>query len=243
MTSAPDGGWVLPPAELRIDEGGVQLWRINLNRELPERVEAVLPLDEVARSKGFRFERDRHRYLLSNFALREILSRYLGMPSGDIPILDLARGKPYLSEGEVGQKISFSLSHTANTAMVAVARGRVGVDVEEAVYDYPHMEVAERFFAKGEVEALRGEKDGLKRMELFFNYWTRKEALLKATGEGLYEGLKSIDLSGMGTTVDYGGSRWTVAELEPDGKLFCCVVLEGSLTHMERYQWEPLKQG
>jgi len=237
----PEGVWGCPPKEPRIAEGEVHLWRIDLGRGLPDGHEAVLSPDEVARAERFRFERDRHQYLLSSYTLREILSRYLGVPAGEVPIATTAKGKPYLREG-AGRGIHFSLSHTHGVAMAAVARERVGVDIEEMAEDYPHMEVAENFFAREEVEALQAEADPQKRARLFFSYWTRKEALLKATGEGLYEDLRSIDLSGMGATVDYRGSEWTVVELEPDGKLFCCFVLEGSLTHMERYQWEPLKQ-
>jgi 4'-phosphopantetheinyl transferase len=233
--------WGCPPKEPRIVEGEVYLWRIDLGRGLPDGHEAVLSPDEVARAERFRFKEDRQRYLLSSYAVREVLSRYLSVTPRDVRMAITAKGKPYLK----GEGLNFSLSHAKRVAVVAVARARVGVDVEEMVIDYPHMEVAERFFVKGEVEALRAEGDPLKRVALFFSYWTRKEALLKASGEGLYEDLRDTDFSKPGSTagfqIDHGGSRWTVAELEPAQGVFCSVALEGDLRSIERYAWEPVK--
>jgi 4'-phosphopantetheinyl transferase len=245
--NASDGFWKSPPERLWLADGGVHLWRIDLGRSLPPDYGKGVSLGELERARRFRFDLDRHQYLLSAYALREILSRYVGIAQGDIPIRSTEKGKPYLRVEDVGQSIFFSLSHAANRAMVAVARARVGVDVEEAVDDYPHMDVAEAYFAEGEAEALRGKKDPGERGKLFFSYWTRKEALLKATGEGLYRDLREIDLSRAGSTkeapIGYGGGDWAIVELEPDGKLFCSLAVEGSVRNIERYEWGPRNKG
>jgi 4'-phosphopantetheinyl transferase len=226
---------------LRLTEGEVHLWWVDLSTRLPGGFESGVSPDELDRAGRFRFEEDRQRYLLSSYAVREVLSRYLSVAPGDVRMAITVKGKPYLK----AEGLNFSLSHAKRVAVVAVARARVGVDVEEMVIDYPHMEVAERFFVKGEVEALKAEGNPLKRVALFFSYWTRKEALLKASGEGLYEDLKDTDFSKPGSTVgfqiDHGGSRWTVAELEPAQGVFCSVALEGDLRSIERYVWEPAK--
>jgi 4'-phosphopantetheinyl transferase len=241
MSTKLEGSWVPPPEVLRLADGEVHLWRIDLGIKLPEWLDSVVSPDELDRAERFRFEEDRQRYLLSSYAVREVLSRYLSVAPGDVRMAITAKGKPYLK----GEGLNFSLSHAKRVAAVAVARARVGVDVEDMVIDYPHMEVAERFFVKGEVEALKAEGDPLKRVALFFSYWTRKEALLKASGEGLYEDLKDTDFSKPGSTagfrIDHGGSRWTVAELEPAQGVFCSVALEGDLRSIERYAWEPVK--
>lgn len=232
------GGWVAPPRELSLGNGEVHLWWVDLGRELPPSAEEALSPDEVARAARFRFERDRHQFLLSGYALRDVLSRYLGEPARAIELWVSAKGKPSL-KGRHGQELHFSLSHAALTAVVAVSRARVGVDVERLVEDYPHMDVADGFFARGEAERLRAEKDAPARAALFFSYWTRKEALLKASGEGLYGGLDGIDLSAAGSEVTYRGKKYSVAELEPEGRSLCSLAVEGPLGRVERYRWEP----
>lgn len=161
------------------------------------------------------------------------------MQPASIPIRASALGKPYLREHDVGQRIFFNLSHTKERAVVAVARARVGVDVEEEVEDYPYMEVADRYFADGEAGALKRESDTARRADLFFRYWTRKEALLKASGEGMHGELKEADLSSPGPGVRYKGAEWTAVELEPEGKFYCCLVVEGRVSRVELYGWEP----
>jgi len=243
MTTKPEGSWAHPPDVLRLKVGEVHLWRADLSARLPAGFESVVSPDELERAGRFRFKEDGQRHLLSSYAVREVLSRYLSVAPGDVRMAITAKGKPYLKGGGP----HFSLSHAKRVAIVAVARARVGADVEEMVMDYPHMEVAERFFVKGELEALKAEADPMKRVALFFSFWTRKEALLKASGEGLYEDLKDTDfskaVSAAGFQMDHGGSRWTVAELEPAQGVFCSVALEGDLRSIERYVWEPPANG
>jgi 4'-phosphopantetheinyl transferase len=213
-----------------------------LGMGLPVGFESVVSPDELERAGRFSFEDDRHRHLLSSYATREVLSRYLRVSPGGIPIAITAKGKPHLK----GEGIRFSVSHSRSVAVVAVARARVGVDVEEMDTGFPHAEVAERFFSEEEAHAVRAEADPQRRAALFFSYWTRKEALLKASGEGLHADLKCVDFSaaqkGEGSWMDHGGARWAVAELGPERGVFCSLALEGELRRVERYVWEPLGQ-
>lgn len=239
MVSKPGDSWTRPPSSLSLAEGDVHLWRVDLSTELPANLESAVSPDELERAGRFRFEEDRHRHLLSSYAVREVLSRYLGVAPGDVPIAIAARGKPYLK----GKGIHFSVSHSRGVAVVAVAGARVGVDVEEMDMAFPHMEVADRFFSEGEAEAIRSEVDHQRRAALFFSYWTRKEALLKASGGGLYEDPRLFDLSrsrpGEVSRADFKGGKWTIAELEPAKGVFCSLVLEGELRRIQRYLWEP----
>lgn len=232
--------WMSPPKKLGIAVETAHLWMVDLRASLLQRPEAVLPPDEVARAGRFRFERDRLSNLVSSYALRDILSRYLGIPPLEVPIATTAKGKPYLAIGSGQRPLQFSLSHTKEVAVVALAMTRVGVDIEGVPEGYPVMDVAERFFAAGEVEALRAEVDPQRRTLLFLRYWTKKEALLKASGEGLHGDLKGLDMSRAGPQVEHAGARWTVAEMTAGGSLLICLAVEGKLAAVEPYRWEPL---
>jgi 4'-phosphopantetheinyl transferase len=211
----------------------------DLGRGLHPGFESSISPDEAERAERFRFEADRRRHIISGYAVREVLSRYLKVAPRDVPIATAVKGKPCLKGGGT----YFSVSHTKAVAVVAVALARVGVDVEEMDAGFPHAEVAERFFSEGEAHAVRAEADPQRRAAIFFSYWTRKEALLKASGEGLHADPKCVDFSvtqkGEGSWMDHGGVRWAVAELEPERGVFCSLALEGGLRRVERYAWEP----
>lgn len=240
--SAAEGLWTRPPEAPRLADGEVHLWRVDLGTGLPAGFESVVSPDELERAGRFSSEDDKHRHLLSSYATRDVLSRYLRVSPGGIPIAITPKGKPHLK----GEEIRFSVSHSRSVAVVAVAGARVGVDVEELDMGFPHMEVAERYFSDGEVCKLRAEADRRRRAELFFSYWTRKEAVLKASGEGLYADPGGIDFSGAqpgeGSWIDHGGARWAVVEIACAQGVFCSLALEGELRRVERYIWEPLGQ-
>jgi 4'-phosphopantetheinyl transferase len=122
-----------------------------------------------------------------------VLARYLGIPTGDVPILQAAaHDKPRLATPH--DWLGFNWSHTGDVAVVALARGlELGVDVERLDRDMNALEIARRFFAPAELVALQAcnETD---RNASFLKLWTAKEAVLKATGEGLAHGLQRIVL-------------------------------------------------
>ena len=145
---------------------------------------ATLSQDERDRSARFRFARDRQRFIAARGALRALLGRYLGTRSGDIRFTYNAFGKPDLSP-EFGGRLRFNLSHSGDLALIAVTTdAAVGVDLEyvRAHPDYP--EIARSVFSATEVEELNRLPSHLY-PRAFFTCWTRKEAYVKARGEGL----------------------------------------------------------
>lgn len=239
MAGVDISAWMAPPIDPRVEDGAVHLWRCSLRRAMPKDLEAVLAWDELARAGRFKLERDRKSFLLSAYAVRRILSIYLGVPGGLVPIAVSAKGKPYLKGDIGGEALHFNLSHHSGVVMVAVAKARVGVDVEGVDEVFPCDEVGRGFFAPGEAGSIQREPGGRHKARLFFGYWTKKEALLKAAGEGLYEDLSRVDFSGGGEAVDYGGSRWTVVEMELEGRVLCSLALEWELKKVQRFVWEP----
>jgi 4'-phosphopantetheinyl transferase len=124
--------------------------------------------------------------------LRQILALYSGADPRELTIEPAAclhcgepHGKPFVSDPRAGW-LRFNISHSADLAVVAVANGReVGVDVEAVREGRRVQGIADRWFGPGEAAALR-KLEGTERDELFYRLWVRKEAYLKATGQGIF---------------------------------------------------------
>jgi len=159
---------------------------------------AVLNADERTRASRFVFTRDRDRFVAAHACLRRVLARCLGCAPHDLIFGSTTNGKPYLIGSAT--ELHFNLSHSAERAVIALARGReVGVDIEQA-RPIEVLALATRFFAAGELAALRG-RPAAEQPPAFFRCWTRKEAFIKALGEGLLHPLDSfeVDVDGEGT--------------------------------------------
>lgn len=180
------------PSELR--PGVVHLWQRQLDASAEE-VNAyyrLLSSEEQERAGRFRVERPRNDFVLTRGTLRSLLAQYLGSTPQAIRFRYAVRGKPAL-EGESG--LCFNVSHTNGLALIAFVKGRaIGVDVENLGRETEVEQLAERFFSKRE----RDELKRLTRDQLragFFRCWTRKEAYVKARGEGLSLPLHQFDVS------------------------------------------------
>jgi 4'-phosphopantetheinyl transferase len=145
----------------------------------------VLAPDERARAARFVQPADRARFITGRWLARTMLSRYAAVAPRDWPIVIDDRGRPHLAHQPSGAAdLRFNLSHTRGLVACGVTAGReVGVDVEhtgrELLYDVP-----ERFFSPREVADLRRCTES-EQQSVFFDYWTLKEAYIKARGLGL----------------------------------------------------------
>jgi 4'-phosphopantetheinyl transferase len=180
---------------LSLPDGEVHVWRARL--DVPESEHDVLArslsVDERERAAAFHFEHDRRRFRVARGALRELLGRYLDVLPAGIAIARRPGGKPVLEDGQA--HLRFNVSHSGGLALLAFAQGSdLGVDLEKE-RPLPDMEsIAERNFSRAEVESWRLLAPD-ERPSAFFRVWTRKEAFLKATGEGLLRPLDSFDVS------------------------------------------------
>ncbi|MDP9119763.1 MAG: 4'-phosphopantetheinyl transferase superfamily protein [Acidobacteriota bacterium] len=175
----------------------VHIWSVRLDppAEQVERLGQCLAPDEWARAQRFRFDRHRRQYVVGRGALRTLLAAYRGTRPDLVRFTYGPRGKPFL-DGEAGpEALFFNLSNSDELALVGFAcGGEIGVDVE-FLKPMPDLEqISERFFSLSEREVLRNLPADQKH-EAFFNCWTRKEAYLKAVGEGLAAPLDSFDVT------------------------------------------------
>lgn len=170
----------------------VHVWRDSLSRAPAEvaRLRNLLAPDERHRADRFRFERDRSNYIVGRATLRQLLARYLDAAPGDLEIGYGEFDKPYLAGGP-----SFNLSHSGTVVLYAfAAAGELGIDVELEHPDFAHERIAERFFSPAEVSVLHSLPEEVQ-ARAFLTCWTRKEAFIKARGDGLTLALDSFDVT------------------------------------------------
>ena len=168
------------------------------DRTLLAAYRALLSDDERGRHDRFRFERDRHHFLVAHALVRTTLARCTGRDAASLRFTIGERGRPELDTAGDDPGVRFNLSHTLGKVVVAVTRENdVGVDVER-MRDV-NLGVAEKHFAAAEVAALRALPAGQQESR-FFAYWTLKEAYIKARGMGL-----ALPLDGFAFDLDAAG--------------------------------------
>jgi 4'-phosphopantetheinyl transferase len=179
-----------------LEDADIAVWEIDL-LAIPSEVEAyraLLSRDEIGRAERFRFDRDERRFIVARAGLRLLLGQQLGIPANQLRFAYGPFGKPVLAR-PTSPKLHFNLSHADERALVAVsARYPVGTDIER-IRDIPDlMSVVRGVFRPNEIDHLQ-RQSGDQRKREFFRIWTAKEAVLKATGQGLSGTPLAIDVS------------------------------------------------
>jgi 4'-phosphopantetheinyl transferase len=189
--------WALPPSQPVLDAGDVHVWRVSLHAPSAQaqKLHWLLTDDEMSRAQRFYFSRDRDNFVVVRGLLRVLLGAYLQIPPQAIRFQYSARGKPALVSNQTDPALNFNLSHSHKLALLAFTYNRaIGIDLEYIRPEIAREQIAERYFSAQETETLRALPDNLQPMA-FFNCWTRKEAFIKATGEGLARPLDQFSMS------------------------------------------------
>lgn len=150
---------------------------------------ASLAIDELRRSREFKFPEASRRYILCRGLLRRLIGEYKGWPSSEVSFSYTTHGKPYLASTECD--LHFNLSHAGDFAAFVFAREEVGVDIENIRSSGNATEAASVFLSDSEMRQAQG-LPAEKRDEFCLRMWTRKEALLKAIGVGLIDDMPRI---------------------------------------------------
>lgn len=236
--------WALAASPPPLGAGEVHAWCVDLDAaDVDGGVEtAGLSADERARAARFHFARDRARFLRGRAALRRLLAGYADREPHALVFAPGAHGKPAMP----GTGLEFNLSHSGGCAVLAVTRGRrVGVDVERIRAERATLAVARRFFAPTEAAAVTAAPPA-ERALTFFRCWTRKEAYVKARGEGLSLPLDRFEVplepnaTGALTVArdDHAEvMRWGLRELVPAPHHLGALVVEGQGWTLRAWTW------
>lgn len=210
-------------------------------------LQQTLDGNERVRAERFYFRRDRNHFIVAHGLLRLILSRYLNIEPSDLRFCYSPYGKPMLAKEFDGDRLRFNLSHSHGLALYAVTRAReLGIDIERIRPDLTYEQLAERFFSPREVAALRAVPTS-RRLGAFFSCWTRKEAYIKARGEGLSFPLDHFDvslapgepatlLSTIGDPLET--RRWSLRELDLAPGYAAALAVEGHDWRLKFWQWQ-----
>jgi 4'-phosphopantetheinyl transferase len=182
---------------LALPEDEVQLWRIDLEALGADesRWQRVLSADEAARAARFHFARDRRRFVATRALLRTILASYLETDASSLRFSYSEKEKPSLGAEHADSDVRFNVTHSGGIALLAFTRRReIGVDVEQVRRDFDPGAIARRYFSTHEQNQL-ADLPAEEKVDAFFRCWTRKEAYIKATGDGLSLPLSQFDVS------------------------------------------------
>lgn len=177
------------------DEIDVVSVRLDVTPDAVRASAALLSKEERQRAARFAFDRDRHRFVVARGRLRRLLAERLDVEPESVEFDYGARGKPGLSRRFTGADLRFNVSHSGAVVAYAFSRGRdIGIDVERVRVILDADDIAARFFSRRENEAYLA-LDRRDRLIGFFNCWTRKEAFIKALGDGVHHPLDSFDVT------------------------------------------------
>jgi 4'-phosphopantetheinyl transferase len=156
---------------------------------------ACLSADERQRAERFMFDRDRDRFIVARARLRQLLAARLDVRPESVELVYGHHGKPALGGRFADSGWRFNVSHSGQFAVHALSRSReIGVDIEAVRALRDSDDIAARFFSPRENAAYQA-LDPRDKPIGFFNCWTRKEAFIKALGDGLYHPLDRFDVS------------------------------------------------
>lgn len=243
--------WPAGTPERPPEAGEVQLWLADLDRPPARLARLAASLDPAERERAarFRFDVHRDRFTAGRGLLRRLLGRLLGMPPEEVGFRYGRKGKPDLAlpPGRAGADLRFNLTHSANGALFAVSRGRtLGVDLERLRPLDDADALVERFFhpAERRVFADLAPKE---RLSCFYSGWTRKEAYVKARGDGLSLPTTEFEVVlAPGEPPRLVGferepeevARWSFASFEPARSFLGAVAVEGGEPDLRERFWK-----
>ncbi len=238
--------WQQAPEKNALERGDLHVWRVDMGAAIAQSAVllSTLSADERERAARFSVEKYRDHFVAARGTLRRVLARYLDVQAEELTFSYGEHGKPALASQWAAADLHFNMSHSRDVALCAVARGQqVGVDVEYPRPQVNYERIAERFFSLEEFEALMELPESARR-RAFYNIWTRKEAYVKARGDGIAAGLGtfSVSLAGPAELLrsDEGReevARWRLLALDLDGDYVAALCAAGQDWTPHTYQW------
>jgi 4'-phosphopantetheinyl transferase len=228
--------WLPVPTDLTLLPDEVHVWRIDLDvpKSQLENLVVTLSSDELARANRFHFQEHCQRFITGRGSLRNILSLYLGIEPQQVQFDYEPRGKPLLADTLADSGLLFNLSHSQGLALCAVNYTRkIGIDLEYVRSGSDLAGFAQRFFLPREYDLVRSLPPN-QQQEVFFRYWTCKEAYLKATGDGIAQ-LEQVEISLTPTQPAklLTSQDWSLIEFTPAENYRAAVAVAGFDWHLK----------
>lgn len=233
----------IPP---KLSTNDVHVWYRFLDQPIVHDAQYLIQLspDERERAARFFVDHTRYEFIASRIFLRSVLARYLNIEPGAIAFHYGLRGKPML---DFHSSLRFNMSHTRGIALLAITSDReIGVDIEH-IRSIPETDaVVNHYFSPAEIAVFMALPEQEK-LAAFFRCWTRKEAFIKACGDGLTIPLNSFDVSfAPGESprllrVENRISeleRWTICDIHIMDKYATALCVEGDDWKLSSWEWK-----
>lgn len=237
-----ESSWTRPLEIPHLATDDVHIWRIPLNEHDATTAARVLSKEEQTRCARM-LAIPRIRFSCTRAAMRNILAGYLNLQPDTLVFASGKHGKLFLPD----HRLYFNVSHAGDIAVFAACRhAEIGVDIEKVDSARALREISARFFSDAEQRAL-ATCAGSDYTRGFFRCWSRKEAVIKALGEGLACPLGLFDVSLEEKTAalldfrrsDVDVSRWSMAHLDVDPDYEAAVAVIGSIGRLHRFDYHP----
>jgi 4'-phosphopantetheinyl transferase len=244
----PIDKWSLTSVDGELGADEAHVWRAALDQpaDMIAKLAPLLSKDESQKAMRYYRPADRDRFIVGRGILRKIISAYLALPPGQLRFTYNEYGKPAVSDDQNDRALNFNLSHSADLILYAVTRGRlVGIDIEYIREDFATLEIAEHFFSKDEVTALKSLPMDQRTIG-FFNCWSRKEAFIKAKGMGVSYPLDRFAVSlapGEPPSLlkvdddEREVARWKVYELKPGAGYAAAMIATAPPVTLKQLHW------
>lgn len=236
--------WTPPPPRPTLGLHDLHVWRSPLSVDLGvlRSLTALLSAEERAQAAAFRAESHRVAFVTARGVLRMVLGAYVDQRPIALRLARAANGKPFVLDTP---NIRFNVSHSGDIGLYSITLGReVGVDVERVV-DIDLMRIARRFFSRGEYDGLQRVPESLRPLA-FYACWTRKEAFVKGTGDGLRRKLDAFDVTvepwlparllavrGMPGEAQ----RWSLRSIDVGDGYMAAVAVRGTVENLRCWRW------
>jgi 4'-phosphopantetheinyl transferase len=222
----------------------VHIWRLELDQPIRE-IEGfwqLLSLGEQERASRFYQASDSQHFIVARGALRLLLSRYLKVNPRQLIFTTGQFGKPGLDESS-NRGVKYNLTHSGDLGLIAVARHReVGIDLERIRTDIDVEPIARQYLSPQEHMKIC-DASPTERHQLFFHYWTLKEAFMKALGVGIAyqpDSLIDVDLTPAIFKADYPSAQshsWRSIDLAPFPGYVGALVVESGDSEVRRFNF------
>jgi 4'-phosphopantetheinyl transferase len=172
----------------RVKDGEIHLFKIEVDKYfdlIKDIYSNVLDDKEITKAKVFLKTKDAKRYIVTRYVLRSILAHFIPVPPADIQFHFNPHKKPKVDG------IEFNISHSGNLVIIAISSVPIGIDIEFINKNFDFAPLMNTIFNKEESSVINKNAD---RLAWFYILWTRKEAILKASGEGLTDDLTNLNV-------------------------------------------------
>ena len=225
----------------KLDEDvNVKLFKIKFTEyvEYIAVLRSFLTPEENIRADKYYQEKDRNRFIISKVLLKFILAQEAGIPVSEISFEITKHKKPLLKNHP---NLHFNLSHAGDYAVIAIANKPVGVDIEHSIKNFDFKAVLAHVFNAQEIDAVLNADD---KKDVFYKFWTRKEAVVKATGQGIDDNFPKVPaLDGkhiLNTSIWNEINNIEVFSFKMDDDYMGTVALTGNIKNNQELHFYPV---